>query len=214
MGINPCKLATARSVNRAPEAVRRTQLYGPLPPQTPRSAYIRVLDLHRDTKDPSEPLRGTLRVVDLRQCPRFAALSYVWGEYSEIPNTIRCGSHEFPITKNCDDALRSLRGFYGPITIWVDAICINQQDEEEKTNQIHLMEEIYTWAHTVYAWLGEGSQGTDRAMRCLELASRLRLTPSGIPWTDGSRTKTLHYDKFVSSLGLATMYIQALIPCE
>lgn len=214
MSVNAFKVERAFSVGVVAEVVQSSRLYEPLPPPGPESAYIRVLDLSRQSKDRSEPLSGTLRVVDLRQSPKFAALSYVWGAYSSEPNTILCGDHEFPITKNCDDALRSLRALYGPITIWVDAICINQKDEEEKTNQIQLMQEIYTWAHTVYAWLGNGNEQTDRAMRCLKLASTLRLSPAGIPWTNGGRTKTLRRDRFVSSLRLIVMFSQALIPCK
>ncbi|KAK8245475.1 heterokaryon incompatibility protein-domain-containing protein [Phyllosticta capitalensis] len=51
--------------------------------------------------------------------------------------------------------------------IWVDAICMNQDDEEEKKKQIPLMEEIYTWAECTYVWLGSGSVESDNAMRWL-----------------------------------------------
>lgn len=214
MGIDSFPITPGPCVRHNGGASPNTQIYEPLPPNGPTAAYIRVLDLARKSKDPEEPLRGTLRVVNLRECPKFAALSYVWGEYSDARDSIRCGDHDFPVTKNCNAALRSMRALYGPTTIWVDAICINQEDHDEKRVQIQSMQEIYTWAHTVYAWLGEGNEKTDRAVRCLKLASSLRLAPAGVPWTDGGRVKTLRKDMFFASFGLAMLFLRALIPCE
>lgn len=53
------------------------------------------------------------------------------------------------------------------MTIWVDLICINQVDKEEKSTQLQLMEEIYTWAEMVYLYLGEANGQSNRAMAYL-----------------------------------------------
>ncbi|XXH02441.1 hypothetical protein Hte_008816 [Hypoxylon texense] len=135
-------------------------LYAALPLNTRTS--IRVLDLD-ESKD--GPVTGQLRVVDLDEHPFFTALSYVWGEYSEPKDTISCNGQQIEVTKNCLSALRHLRGF-GPLTIWVDSICINQDDVHEKSVQIPLMGTLYssTGAQAVYVWLGEGTKDTDAAM--------------------------------------------------
>ena len=51
-------------------------------------------------------------------------------------------------------ALRHLRQKYGRITIWTDALCINQMDNDEKSWQVPLMKSIYSEAKEVHAWLG------------------------------------------------------------
>ncbi|KAF3062484.1 Phenylacetaldehyde dehydrogenase [Daldinia childiae] len=153
--------------------------------------YIRVLDfggssqLHQSgSSDASQnhpyELRCQLRVVDLDENPRpkFIALSYVWGQVSsKEPRTIRCGRHSKIITDNCWEALSQLRdspdpdrNIDGSITLWVDAICINQADEEEKLHQIRLMGDIYSQAASVCVWLGPGTLQSDKVMDYLEVA--------------------------------------------
>jgi hypothetical protein len=55
----------------------------------------------------------------------------------------------------------------------VDSICINQNDEAEKVSQIQLMQEIYTWATVVYTWLGDGTPGSNRAIKYLDRFAKL-----------------------------------------
>jgi hypothetical protein len=166
-------------------------LYSSLPVAS-KARTIRLLDLD-DLPQWSKrvggtsndiPLTGTLRVVSLETCPSFAALSYVWGRSSSPSDAILCGNVEIEITSNCRDALRQLRQRYGSMTIWVDAICVNQKDEREKSSQLPLMEEIYTWARQVYVWLGNGNEKSDRAMSYLtKLALRNpSMCLAGLPW--------------------------------
>lgn len=138
----------------------KAALYAALPLNTRTS--IRVLDLEESEDG---PVTGQLRVVDLDEHPFFTALSYVWGEYSEPKDTISCNGHLVEVTKNCLSALRQMRGF-GPLTIWVDSICIDQDNVHEKSVQIPLMGRLYssTGAQAVYVWLGEGTKDTDAAM--------------------------------------------------
>jgi Heterokaryon incompatibility protein (HET) len=129
---------------------------------------IRVLSLEANPKPHSqqkEALLGNLRVVDLNDKPVFTALSYVWGEQSDPEkDTIHCEGHRIQITHNCWSALCNLQKIFGSITIWIDAICINQDDAEEKKRQIPLMGTIFSLAQPVYIWLGNGTKETDEAM--------------------------------------------------
>lgn len=135
---------------------------------------IRVLDVPAPADLSQQPderfLGGSLRVVNLDDNPQFTALSYVWGAFSIPPNTVLCQpSFDIPITTNCWSALRSLRGMFSSLTIWVDSICINQ-DNGEEFQQIPLMEGIYSLAETVFLWLGDGNPDTDKAMNYLRTA--------------------------------------------
>lgn len=140
-------------------------------PLPPHSRSIRILDLihPRNKSTETGELHGSLRVVSLAESPRFSALSYVWGQDTSLDRTIRCGDHKIPITENCYDALKALEEQFGTVSIWVDAICINQGNESERSDQITLMEEIYSWAETVYIWLGKGTPESDSAMNCLSI---------------------------------------------
>ncbi|KAI1374563.1 heterokaryon incompatibility protein-domain-containing protein [Hypoxylon crocopeplum] len=145
------------------------------------SKSIRVLDL-APSRCFDDPLVGLLRVISLDYMiqdnyPVYNALSYVWGPWSSPKDTMRCGHHDLSITKNCRNALRQLRHLYGGIAIWVDSICIDQSNAEEKEQQLPLMKEIYTWAEVVYVWLGAESCEISRAMDCLAEAAETSYLP-------------------------------------
>ncbi|KLO85755.1 Uncharacterized protein LW93_14373 [Fusarium fujikuroi] len=154
------------------------QVYDNLP-LAPGSQCIRVLDVHESDPADSDRVTGTLRTVDLRTLPKFTALSYVWGEGTR--HKIACNGCDIKITQSCYEALASLRESCRPLTIWVDAICINQEDNSEKEQQIVLMGSIYTLADTVYVWLGVGNAKTDQAAEYIGVISQFRLFPAEVP---------------------------------
>lgn len=130
-------------------------------------SYIRVLYVASASRL-EDPVEGNFRLVNLgaQAQPEFSALSYVWGA-SESPLPILCGSHVILAQANAILALRHLRQKLGSFTIWVDSICINQHDIQEKENQISLMGQVYLKAKNVYVWLGKGNEKTRRAMAYL-----------------------------------------------
>jgi hypothetical protein len=132
------------------------------------SKCIRILDIlptPASAPNPdSEQIKCNLRVINLDDKPRFTALSYVWGAYSPVPDFITCDNVQVNVTSNCYSALRHLRKKLGKLKIWLDAICIDQSNAEEKSKQIPLMGEIYSRAEWVYVWLGNGTVSTNRAM--------------------------------------------------
>jgi hypothetical protein len=131
---------------------------------------IRILRVNARAED--DPLECDLQVanLDAADCPDFNALTYVWGAESIGKQFVTCGGQPIEVSTNCYSALQHLRKKLGQFTIWIDAVCINQQDEREKLLQISLMGEIYSRAATVYVWLGEGDGASNRAMRYLEAA--------------------------------------------
>ncbi|KAF2173960.1 hypothetical protein M409DRAFT_16229 [Zasmidium cellare ATCC 36951] len=101
-----------------------------------------------------DPLCGTLSDHEPIDCPPFEALSYVWGDTTE-QCVISVNAKPFCITMNLAAALYRMRSPDGPRVLWVDAICINQQDNNEKSRQVSLMENIYQRATRVLVWIGE-----------------------------------------------------------
>jgi hypothetical protein len=83
----------------------------------------------------------------------YEALSYTWGS-REAPSTISLNNYPAQVTSNLYDALRYLRDKEKPRVLWVDALCINQEDMEERSAQILFMEKIYATVCRVIVWLG------------------------------------------------------------
>jgi hypothetical protein len=131
---------------------------------------IRVLELDKTHTGENGPLYGHLKAISLDRNSKFEALSYTWGNVNP-PCQIICSGTSMPITKNCHDALTSLLHNSMISKIWVDAICINQSDNNEKSQQIPLMSEIYGRASTVYIWLGNSTEDSDYAFDWLAEAS-------------------------------------------
>ncbi|KAK1757781.1 hypothetical protein QBC47DRAFT_165152 [Echria macrotheca] len=119
--------------------------------------HIRLLHLlpHPETDAPVRceisdyPLHGT----DRKAAP-YEALSYCWGS-SDKPYCISIGERRLPVTENLFAALLQLRDPFAPRLMWIDAICINQEDITEREHQVRLMAEIYCKASRVVVWLGE-----------------------------------------------------------
>jgi hypothetical protein len=112
---------------------------------------------------------GTLDTVSLDnpRMPKFHALAYVWGNPSRT-RTIWINSSPLEVTLNLYDALESLREVFGTIVTWIDSICINQQNLEEKNNQVQLMRVIYSTTELCLAWLGPESKQRGRAFDFLD----------------------------------------------
>ena len=81
---------------------------------------------------------------------------------------IRCDSSILLVTTNLLAALRRLRFSTLRRYLWIDAICINQEDTEEKTQQVAMMGQIYKFGHKALIWLGEAGPGTTKAMAKLQ----------------------------------------------
>jgi hypothetical protein len=86
--------------------------------------------------------------------PSFEAISYVWGAPEFTRSMISSGGRIF-LTPNLEEALRAIRLPDRVRVLWADAICIHQNDAEERGQQVRLMDKIYAGAHKVLIWLGQ-----------------------------------------------------------
>ncbi|SMR58441.1 unnamed protein product [Zymoseptoria tritici ST99CH_1E4] len=101
----------------------------------------------------------------------FEALSYVWGS-SDTPKkvTIHETGAVVHATRNLLEALRQLRSETNAQSpwMWIDAICVNQQNLTERSEQVQSMASIYTRATKVIAWLGPHDHDSNLALDCLD----------------------------------------------
>ncbi|KAH9223856.1 heterokaryon incompatibility protein-domain-containing protein [Leptodontidium sp. 2 PMI_412] len=93
----------------------------------------------------------------------YAALSYTWGSKSRPCDIIVNGSN-MTVTKNAYLALQDLRCQGQDQVLWIDALCINQGDNDEQGQQVQQMGSIYSEAKRVIIWLGEATYDTDYVM--------------------------------------------------
>lgn len=105
-----------------------------------------------------DPIKCQLETIDLNSESQYEALSYVWGSTSRTLEII-LDDHRFKVTENLGIALGFLRSPYEDRVMWIDAICINQLDLNERASQVRMMGLIYSRATQVVAWLGEGAFG-------------------------------------------------------
>ncbi|KAI0419301.1 heterokaryon incompatibility protein-domain-containing protein [Xylaria grammica] len=132
----------------------------------PGGDRIRILSLAASGTF-TDPIQVSISVVNLESSPTYEALSYYWGEASD-KRLIFCNGKPFPVTQSLESALRHLRRRKDDRVLWIDAICINQEDVDERAHQVNLMRHIYQNAHRVVAWLGESSDDSDRAFQFCE----------------------------------------------
>ncbi|CAD6584373.1 MAG: hypothetical protein ASARMPRED_001752 [Alectoria sarmentosa] len=85
-------------------------------------------------------------------------------ERSVSESAIILGDSPLHITENLELVLHRIRGPNRPRNLWVDAMCINQNDFEEKNVQVYLMGDIFAKAMRTMVWLGEKSADSDVAM--------------------------------------------------
>ncbi|KAI0002681.1 heterokaryon incompatibility protein-domain-containing protein [Xylariaceae sp. FL0662B] len=132
----------------------------------------RVLVLHPG--HPGQPIECSLKQVNIINAPRetqYEALSYVWGDPKD-QKRLMCDGMPKLVTKNLYGALDSLRHPEECRSLWVDALCINQANEKEKTQQVRMMGEIYARSRRVLIWLG-AEEASERALKTLLSDSQL-----------------------------------------
>lgn len=131
---------------------------------------IRLLNL-RGGK-PGDIIKADLETVNVREGRDhgYDAISYTWAD--ENGDATKCcsleiGSHGLllPITRNCDAVLRRVQKYTD--RVWIDAVCINQKDIQERARQVDLMSMIYIGASRTFAYVGEATDDSDSVLRNL-----------------------------------------------
>jgi hypothetical protein len=112
--------------------------------------HIRLLRYAPGSK--GSEIRLQIQIFDRRAKPRYAALSYVWGD-TNPRQTISLDGCRFDTGPNLYNALRSMRNGL-PEWFWIDAICINQNNTTERNEQVREMTETYAKATFVASWIG------------------------------------------------------------
>lgn len=155
--------------------------YTPLPPDTDQ---IRLLTLFPASEEDGEIIIALQNSTTKAAARQYEALSYVWGS-TDDPETVSivssstsgadedmsssaCNVAPLLVTQNLAVAMRHLRRQDVARILWIDAICIDQQNMAERSEQVGKMAQIYSLAARVVIWLGPASPDSDLAMPLVE----------------------------------------------
>lgn len=106
--------------------------------------------------DHTDDIHCTFSIASLDDELDYEALSYVWGN-TDSQKPVYLHGHSFSITRNFYDALSHMRRATERV-LWADALCINQDDLQERASQVAHMQHIYANASTVVAYLGDWTE--------------------------------------------------------
>jgi len=105
---------------------------------------------------------GEVVVANISDPPSHQAVSYTWGG-GERNSVISFPDSKLLVTETLDCAIWHLRKRDREVTLWIDQVCINQNDSE-KNDQVPLMSQIYRKATRVLIWLGPAVHGSDAVL--------------------------------------------------
>ena len=140
-----------------------------------------------------DTLECVIQVINLDDCDTFEAVSYAWGPSINL-KTLKCSGGLLPVTETVLDILNGLRDPEKKRRLWIDQLCINQNDVEERSGQVRIMCDIYAKAQTVVLWLGLSDSVCATAMKWMGViaealkgyedgyeASDIELANAGVP---------------------------------
>jgi hypothetical protein len=168
MGYTTSRIRASNTLAEAVATRNPSFQYRTLPPN-----HIRLLSI--SGVDAAGAIEFALEVKEINDKLVFYALSYVWGS-SDTDKSIVCNGQCLSVTQSVHDVLSAFQSIntlkWTPL--WIDAICINQNDDAEKEREVAHMDVIYRQAKRVLIWLGNSGDNSDLAMsQITTLAPRL-----------------------------------------
>ncbi|KAH8761463.1 heterokaryon incompatibility protein-domain-containing protein, partial [Hyaloscypha sp. PMI_1271] len=124
--------------------------------------------LYLEPKASGENINCELKHARLSNLPKYEALSYMWGpKDARTEQCISIDNSNFCVRENLWLALQHLRLEIEIRVLWIDAICINQHETQERNHQVSQMGIIFKQAAMVIVWLGDADDISALAFRFL-----------------------------------------------
>jgi hypothetical protein len=121
-----------------------------------------------------DPVCCSIKTHQVANAPPYETISYCWGDITQ-KGCIQCGDSTLEVTTTIIDALRHLRRSEGlPRLLWIDQICIDQQDLRERSYQVSMMRLIYYSADRTIVWLGVADNKTEMAFHSVTRLAQVR----------------------------------------
>ena len=150
--------------------------YGDLPTDEKGGIYIRLVQFHPPEQKTGKPPPCSITEHPLSDCPKYEAVSYFWG-LPPHEGQIICDGKAVKVPSNLYAFLSHMGLKSANRKFWIDSICINQANNDEKSSQVAEMRNIYAKAGLTLVWLGEEADYSTAALkfaaRCSEALSDL-----------------------------------------
>ncbi|KAI1260313.1 hypothetical protein F5Y18DRAFT_260602 [Xylariaceae sp. FL1019] len=129
---------------------------------------------------PSEAIHCFLRLAQLQDHPKFIVVSHRWQATDAIDQTkaVLVNGASVPVSAGLFDVLSCVQNETEPVVIWIDSICVNHADEDQRERSIHVSQlpQIYVAAEKTLVWLGRSADKSDQAMKVLRRLADEQLT--------------------------------------
>jgi hypothetical protein len=153
-------------------------------PLSREGRFVRVITIRLSTApDESEAVACDFHLLDLdnrslcdfksglplseREQVQYTALSYTWGDATPL-HTIVVNDQTLQVRHNLWNFLQTARKSGLKEYLWIDALCIDQEQLQERNHQVWMMGATYSMAERVIVWMGTASKNVDGAMKELE----------------------------------------------
>jgi hypothetical protein len=130
----------------------------------PKKKSIRVVTLQPAVDSSAEVICTLAKTIVTSET--YTALSYVWGDETN-KQAIQVNGMPLQVPRNLYSVLKHIRSESEPILLWIDAICINQDDLDERSHQVNQMIDVYRSAKQTYIWLGDEIENLDAGLSLL-----------------------------------------------
>lgn len=195
-----------------------------MPNVQPASAVYRALDASRNEirllmvqprQDglPTAPVRCSLRYTFLSEDDRleYEAVSYCWGD-SDTEASIWLDEIELSVPESAAEVLKHFQPTERPRLLWIDAVCINLKDPEERSSQVAMMASIYGQCVQTIAYLrGPTQHDHAAALQLEEILAKVR----ALGGTEGLRANEADpYQAHDESIAQAYSHLVAVLACR
>ena len=200
--LNVVSACTEQSFPRHPPKSQWRERYRYAPLGDREIRRLRLIGSHNR----NEPLRGVIETVPFSTYSPYTAVSYVWGDNTQ-PFQLLVGEDQYvPLTASLNCLLRDFREYISEtrkhagrwvVVIWVDQLCINQDDDKEKGRQVKMMSEIYKAAEAVVIYTGPEKPGDFPALDFMTKFYNLRRQRN----PEGRELSKPEWSEFLESFG-------------
>jgi hypothetical protein len=185
-----------------PAAILSLYQYEPL-----RERQIRLIELQAPSSNNAKEVHCKIRFCSLDDCPLFTCVSYMWGKTS-TPEIVYVDGQVIKVRESLFDLLSDLRRGE-PRLLWADALCVNQDDIDERMQQVKVIGEIYAKANYVISWLGNDFQNGELGAEMLNLYERQLPPPAKINEHNYKALEQLYAAKYFTRRWVTQEILQA-----
>ncbi|KAM5347273.1 hypothetical protein ACJ41O_010278 [Fusarium nematophilum] len=160
--------------------------------------HIRLLRLRAQPCFEDAPIQCDMVHASLKYPPMYTAVSHCWGKPAATPEVILIDGAMFFVSPNIHSLLMKKRHRSQSSLLWIDSICIDQEDADEKARQVGMMRQIFEEATSTIGWLGDDTDGK-KAFDLIRTMTRTTTAEQFLPIRNDSTSGWAELNKMLSN---------------